>query len=73
MKVAKVPPIPLYGARRSSATLALEAGVRLDVVSTRLGHASAAFTADICAHVSEAASEDAAAKVGAILGTGAAG
>src|SRR6266542_3846192 len=48
-----VPPIPLHGARHSYAMLALGAGARLDDVSRQLGHASAAFTADIYAHHSD--------------------
>lgn len=46
VKKAGVKPIPLHGARHSYATLALEAGVRLDIVSRQLGHASIAITAD---------------------------
>jgi integrase len=64
---AKVPTIPLHGARHSYATLALEAGVRLDVVSTQLGHSNVATTANIYAHVSEAASAEAAEGIGSIL------
>ena len=60
VKTAKVPAILLHGARHSYATLALEGGVRLDVVSTQLGHSSVATTADIYAHVSEAAAVEAA-------------
>ena len=67
VKTAKVPAIPLHGARHSYATLALEGGVRLDVVSTQLGHSSVATTADIYAHVSEAAAVEAAERIGGIL------
>ncbi len=57
---AGVPAIPLHGARHSYAMLALGAGARLDVVSRQLGHASAAFTADIYAHHSDEAAAQAA-------------
>jgi integrase len=55
VKTAKVTPIPLHGARHSYATLALEAGVRLDIVSAQLGHSNVATTATIYAHISEVA------------------
>jgi hypothetical protein len=44
VKAAGVRPIPLHGARHTSATLSLEAGERADVVAERLGHASAGTT-----------------------------
>jgi integrase len=44
VKTAGVTPITLHGARHSYAELALSAGVRLDVVSRQLGHASIATT-----------------------------
>jgi integrase len=50
----------LHGARHSYAELALGAGVRLDVVSRTLGHATAAFTADQYAHDSDEAAAEAA-------------
>jgi integrase len=64
---AGVPPIALHGARHSYATVALESGVRLDVVSTQLGHSSVAITADIYAHVSPAAAAEAAERVASVL------
>jgi integrase len=70
VKTAKVPAIPLHGARHSYATIALEAGVRLDVVSAQLGHSNVATTANIYAHVSPAAAQDAAERMGTILGGG---
>jgi integrase len=60
VKSAGVPEIPLHGARHSCAELALSAGVRLDVVSCRLGHATAAFAADQYAHDSDDAAAEAA-------------
>ena len=50
VKVAGVKPLPLHGARHSYATLALGAGVRLDIVSRQLGHASIAITGT-CTHI----------------------
>lgn len=60
VKLAGVPEIPLHGARHSYAEIALRAGVRLDVVSRTLGHATAAFTADQYAHDSDEAAAEAA-------------
>jgi integrase len=70
VKVAGVTPIGLHGARHSYATLALEAGVRLDVVSRQLGHASIATTGNIYAHDSDEAATEAAARIGKVLGGG---
>jgi integrase len=64
VKVAGVTPIGLHGARHSYAEIALAAGVRLDVVSRTLGHASSAFTADQYSHDSDAAATEAAEIVG---------
>jgi integrase len=64
---AAVPEIPLHGARHSYATLALGAGVRLDVVSRQLGHSSIATTADIYTHDDEEAAQEAAAKVASVI------
>jgi integrase len=67
VKAAKVPAIPLHGARHSYATIALEAGVRLDVVSAQLGHSNVATTANVYAHISPAAAQEAAERIGKIL------
>jgi integrase len=67
---AGVPAIPLHGARHSYAMLALGAEARLDVVSRQLGHASAAFTADIYAHHSDEAAAQAAELVAEALAGG---
>jgi integrase len=46
----------------------LKAGVRLDVVSKQLGHASVAITADVYGHPDEEALKEAARKMGTVLG-----
>jgi integrase len=51
--------------------LALAAGVRLDIVSRQLGHASIAITADTYGYPDDKALEDAARKVADVLGEGA--
>lgn len=68
VKVAGVASIGLHGARHSYATLALEAGVRLDVVSRQLGHASISTTGNIYAHDSDEAAAGAALLVAGVLG-----
>ena len=70
VKKADVKPIPLHGARHSYATLALEAGVQLDIVSKQLGHSSVAITADTYGHPDDKALEEAARRVGGLLGKG---
>lgn len=70
VKRAGVKPIPLHGARHSYATLALAAGVRLDIVSKQLGHSSVAITADVYGHADDKALEEAARKVADVLGQG---
>ena len=67
MKKAGVRPIPLHGARHSYATLALEAGVGLDIVSRQLGHASIAITADTHGHPDDKALEEAAERVARMI------
>jgi integrase len=70
VKTAGVKPIPLHGARHSYATLALEAGVRLDIVSRQLGHSSVAITADVYGHPDDDALSQAAERLGALLTRG---
>jgi len=57
----------LYDLRHTAATLALSAGVPPKVVSEMLGHASAAFTLDVYAHVLPHMQDSAAAQVEALL------
>jgi integrase len=47
--------------------ISCESGVRLDVVSRAIGHASAAFTADQYAHDSDEAAAEAAERIGETL------
>jgi integrase len=64
-----LPRIRLHDCRHSAATLLLEEGVPLKVVSERLGHSSIAITADTYQHVTETMQGEAAAKAGrALLG-----
>lgn len=55
--------------RPSYATLAIEAGEDLGVVSRLLGHATLATTADVYAHLTPAMVDRAAERMDAILGT----
>jgi len=61
----------LHACRHTHAELALAGGVRLDVVSKQLGHASVAITADVYGHPDTEALEEAARKMGTVLGEGA--
>jgi integrase len=67
VKVAGVTAITLHAARHTYAELALGAGVRLDVVSRQLGHASISTTSDIYLHDSGEAAADAAVKLAEVL------
>lgn len=60
----------LHACRHTHAELALARGVRLDVVSRQLGHASIAITADVYGHPDDQALEEAARKMGTALGEG---
>jgi integrase len=67
VKLAKVPYIGVHGLRHTSATLALDAGVDVRVVSQRLGHSSVGITWDTYSHVLADHRQDAADKLGAFL------
>ena len=60
-------PRPFHGLRHTYATLALEAGVPIEVISKRLGHSSIAITADIYQHVRPRLDRDAAEAVAALI------
>lgn len=57
---AGVPSIRFHDLRGTHATLLIKAGVPVKVVSERLGHATPAFTIDICQHVLPGMQADAA-------------
>lgn len=64
---AGLPVIKMHAARHTAATLALEAGVDIKVVSDQLGHSTTTITRDTYQHVRRAAHQDAAEKVVALL------
>ncbi len=69
-KAAGVPdlsPRPFHGLRHTYGTLALEAGVPIEVISKRLGHASIATTADIYQHLRPGTDRDAAERVAGFI------
>ena len=57
----------LYDLRHSTCMLLLAGGVNMNVVSERLGHASAAFTLSVYGHVLEGQQEEATERIGALL------
>jgi integrase len=57
---AKVPRIRLHDLRHTHATMALEAGVPVKIVSQRLGHSSTRITQDVYQHVLKEQQQDAA-------------
>ena len=59
--------IRLYDLRHTCCSLALQAGIPVRVVAERLGHASAAMTLDVYAHVLPGDQERATAKLGEVL------
>jgi integrase len=65
--MAGVPEIPLHSARPTYAELALGAGLRLDVVSRQLGHASIATTGNIYTHDSDEAAAEASERLAALM------
>lgn len=62
-----LPTIRLHDLRHTHATLLLQAGVPVKVVSERLGHATVALTLDTYAHVLPAMDLDAAERFGDLL------
>lgn len=67
VKQAGVRRIRFHDTRHTAATLMLEQGVPLKIVTERLGHSSTAITSNLYQHASESMQEDAAAKLGAAL------
>ncbi len=62
-----LPPVTVRGLRHGSASMLLAAGVDLKVVSQIMGHATAAFTADVYVTVLEEMAESAASAVAAFV------
>jgi integrase len=65
--VAGLPVIRLHDLRHTNASLALQAGVDLKVVSERLGHSQLAVTADLYTHVHLGLGQDAADRIASTL------
>lgn len=64
---AKLPVIRVHDLRHTNATLALEAGVPLKVISERLGHSNIGITSDVYAHVTKNLDQGAANRIGGAL------
>jgi integrase len=67
MTAAGVRRITFHGLRHTCATLLLQAGTPITVVSRRLGHSTVSMTLDIYSHVMPGDQAGAAAKMGSIL------
>ncbi len=67
IKESGVPVIRFHDCRHTSASLALQAGVNILVVSKRLGHASVSFTLDTYGHEMPGQQRDAADRVAEIV------
>ena len=64
---AGLPTIRLHDLRHTNASLALDAGVDIKIVSERLGHSQIGVTADLYTHVNRGVGQAAAAQIAAIL------
>jgi integrase len=62
-KEAGLPVIKFHAARHTAATLALEAGVDIKIVSEQLGHSTTRITQDLYQHVRHQVHADSAEKV----------
>jgi integrase len=67
LAAAGLPSMPFHGLRHAFATLLIESGEDLGVVSRILGHADLRTTADVYAHLTARMSERAAARMDAII------
>ena len=67
LKRLGLPQRRFHDLRHTFATLAIEAGEDISVVSRALGHASVAITADVYMHVTPAMRDRLAARIEAIL------
>jgi integrase len=68
IKRAKVTPITLHGLRDTHASLCAQAGVPIEVVSQRLGHASIGVTVERYLHVYRSRDAEAADAFGRLVG-----
>jgi integrase len=66
-KAAAIKRITFHGLRHTSATLLLQAGEPVKVVSERLGHSKVSMTLDVYAHVPPSMGRGAAEKLGQLL------
>jgi len=67
IEAANVRRIKFHGLRHTCATLLLQAGTPVHIVSARLGHAKVAMTMEVYAHVLESDQKQAAETLGALL------
>jgi integrase len=67
VKAAGLPPLRLHDGRHTAATLAMEAGVDIKVVSRRMGHSKTSFTQDAYQHVRKPVLDEATEKVVSLL------
>ena len=67
MRKEKLPLIRLHDLRHTHATLSLQAGVHVKIVSERLGHSSVVITLDTYSHAIPGLQRDAAEKVAALI------
>ena len=67
VKKAGVPRIRIHDERHTNASLMLQAGYDIKVVSERLGHAQTSITMDVYHHVSERQHIEAGDDIGALL------
>ena len=64
---AGLPVIRFHDGRHTAATLGLEAGIDIKVVSAQLGHSTTRITQDLYTHVRRPVADDAAARVAALV------
>lgn len=67
LRLAGLPEVTIHQLRHSAASVMLEAGVPLKLVSDQLGHSTIRITADLYAHVSPATAREAADRVERLL------
>jgi integrase len=67
VREAQLPIIRLHSLRHTHATLSLQAGVHVKIVSERLGHSSVTITLDTYSHAIPGLQRDAAELVAALI------